>query len=187
MDWRSLTMRGMCTKPRTARMCWLPFSATAEELLKEYKACESPDYISYVCVGLNAPFLVTLTIWFIGCPRRRRGRIRSYTRFCYSIPVFLSFTCIGWLFPPISASVTLKWGLYDGQNKEYVYSVATTEGSNYAFFGPSSFFPISEPEHGRKNQTRGHHAQSNVPRTFTPSVRSSLPRIWGFGMALLDS
>jgi tubulin gamma len=24
-------------------------SATAEELLKEYKACESPDYISYVC------------------------------------------------------------------------------------------------------------------------------------------
>ena len=24
------------------------YSATAEELLKEYKACESPDYISYV-------------------------------------------------------------------------------------------------------------------------------------------
>lgn len=24
-------------------------SATAEELLKEYKACESPDYITYVC------------------------------------------------------------------------------------------------------------------------------------------
>ena len=26
---------------------WL-FRATADELLKEYKACESPDYISYV-------------------------------------------------------------------------------------------------------------------------------------------
>ena len=24
------------------------FRATADELLKEYKACESPDYISYV-------------------------------------------------------------------------------------------------------------------------------------------
>jgi hypothetical protein len=36
-------------------------SATAEELLKEYKACESPDYITYViicffsyCSGLQA-------------------------------------------------------------------------------------------------------------------------------------
>lgn len=28
--------------------------ATCEELLKEYKACESPDYITYVC---NAAFL----------------------------------------------------------------------------------------------------------------------------------
>lgn len=26
--------------------------ATADELLKEYKACESPDYISYVCLLL---------------------------------------------------------------------------------------------------------------------------------------
>ena len=27
-------------------------SATAEELMKEYKACESPDYISYVRIRL---------------------------------------------------------------------------------------------------------------------------------------
>jgi len=26
-----------------------PHRAVVEELLKEYKACESPDYISYVC------------------------------------------------------------------------------------------------------------------------------------------
>ena len=30
--------------------------AVVEELLKEYKACESPDYISYVC---------TLSTWLI--------------------------------------------------------------------------------------------------------------------------
>ena len=29
-------------------------SATAEELLKEYKACESPDYITYVSVTPNS-------------------------------------------------------------------------------------------------------------------------------------
>ncbi len=33
--------------------------ATVEELLKEYKACESPDYINYVRFSL--PFLPLLT------------------------------------------------------------------------------------------------------------------------------
>lgn len=31
-------------------------SATADELLKEYKACESPDYISYVSVILECAY-----------------------------------------------------------------------------------------------------------------------------------
>ena len=30
-----------------------PHRAVVEELLKEYKACESPDYISYVCTPLS--------------------------------------------------------------------------------------------------------------------------------------
>ena len=51
MDWKSLTTRG--TDP-IVRFTWPPLMirvairATADELLKEYKACESPDYISYV-------------------------------------------------------------------------------------------------------------------------------------------
>ena len=34
---------------RESRAEW-PVRATAEELLKEYKACESPDYITYVSI-----------------------------------------------------------------------------------------------------------------------------------------
>ena len=34
--------------------------ATCEELLKEYKACESPDYITYVCM-----FLFATLLWLI--------------------------------------------------------------------------------------------------------------------------
>jgi hypothetical protein len=34
---------------RPPSMMHVGIRATADELLKEYKACESPDYISYVC------------------------------------------------------------------------------------------------------------------------------------------
>ena len=37
-----------------------PRRAVVEELLKEYKACESPDYISYVCT-LSTRLICLLT------------------------------------------------------------------------------------------------------------------------------
>ncbi len=43
--------------------------------------------------------------------------------------------------------------------------LSSMEGRAYDFFGPSSFFPMS------------------LPRSFTPSTRSSLLRICGFGIA----
>jgi len=38
---------GSCRAPHLT-MIYVAIRATADELLKEYKACESPDYISYV-------------------------------------------------------------------------------------------------------------------------------------------
>ena len=69
--------------PYTVRMVLIviPFSATAEELLKEYKACESPDYISYVCDAKFVPFHCLDII--IGRTGRRRRHIKQY-----GIPVF---------------------------------------------------------------------------------------------------
>jgi hypothetical protein len=67
--------------PYTVRMVLIviPFSATAEELLKEYKACESPDYISYVCFLYILTFAVVPTSSYVGRPRRWRARMKSYT------------------------------------------------------------------------------------------------------------
>jgi hypothetical protein len=42
-------------------MIHVAIRATADELLKEYKACESPDYISYVRPPLAFPSLHTVT------------------------------------------------------------------------------------------------------------------------------
>ena len=43
-------------------MILMAIRATADELLKEYKACESPDYISYVRVrlGLSLPCVTSI-------------------------------------------------------------------------------------------------------------------------------
>ena len=48
MDWKSLTTRGTDLIVGFPLMIHVAIRATADELLKEYKACESPDYISYV-------------------------------------------------------------------------------------------------------------------------------------------
>ena len=50
---RSSTTHGIPLSDRLLRTCILStvvHSATAEELQKEYKACESPDYITYVTI-----------------------------------------------------------------------------------------------------------------------------------------
>lgn len=44
--------RYVALRQQMGRLVYILFSATAEELLKEYKACESPDYISYVRICL---------------------------------------------------------------------------------------------------------------------------------------
>ena len=40
--------RGKYDDPKRCNRAQDPHRAVVEELLKEYKACESPDYISYV-------------------------------------------------------------------------------------------------------------------------------------------
>jgi hypothetical protein len=47
--------------------------AVAEELLKEYKACESPDYISYVCTLSARP------TWFLTCSLQGSGDAEQTT------------------------------------------------------------------------------------------------------------
>ena len=52
----------------------LDYRATAEELLKEYKACESPDYITYVRLFVPSIPAVIVTIsphLFLFVPRLR--------------------------------------------------------------------------------------------------------------------
>ena len=50
-----------------------PCRAVVEELLKEYKACESPDYISYVCT------LLSLLIWLLTCSLQGSGDAEQTT------------------------------------------------------------------------------------------------------------
>ena len=50
-----------------------PRRAVVEELLKEYKACESPDYISYVCT------LSTRLIWLLTCSLQGSGEAEQTT------------------------------------------------------------------------------------------------------------
>ena len=56
MAWKSLMMQGTYHTVGLAcppSMIHMGIRATADELLKEYKACESPDYISYVRAHLS--------------------------------------------------------------------------------------------------------------------------------------
>lgn len=50
-----------------------PRRAVVEELLKEYKACESPDYISYVCT------LSIRLIWLLTCSIQGSGDAEQTT------------------------------------------------------------------------------------------------------------
>lgn len=86
-----------------------PRSATAEELLKEYKACESPDYITYVRrISLHEDLAARL-IALPGIERRRTG----FLILCVVVVTLLS--CV------LGRSIVLRVGhsLYNHPLKTY--------------------------------------------------------------------
>jgi hypothetical protein len=99
--WKNSMMRGM--HPKFYYSLWTLtingyFRATAEELIKEYKACESPDYITYVCPSFF-PCITSAFDFFFAVRDRRTGIkqgdrcIPSFSPCCS--PVFAILFCFG--------------------------------------------------------------------------------------------
>lgn len=67
--------------------------AVVEELLKEYKACESPDYISYVCTVSTrvhlAAHLLTTGLW-----RYRASHVETCMEYSIYI-MYIFLLCLG--------------------------------------------------------------------------------------------
>lgn len=171
--------------------------ATCEELLKEYKACESSDYISYV----SCQHLFNSVQCIISVVREAQIAIRhrDKTLFLYLFPYHSHcIVCDHWFFlakDDFQRKQSMSRPYYQLQqvitdtmriNESHVGGWRGRK-SFYDFFGPSSFFPMSDPKQVVSICASVRQQVDGIPRSLTPSTRSSFPRIWALGMALLDS
>ena len=89
-------------------------------------------------------------------------------------------------------TLVVHMGFIDDHNGKRATGGCCQRGANHAFFGPPSAFPMSAPKYDNTHQRpdageAGQRVAGNAPRSLTPRMRSSLPRICGFGIALPDS